>query len=403
MRSRPLIAAAVVLAGATRAQAVDYAGTYRGPTLAADLSAVAGGYAGTLHLGDRSMPCRAKPDGDHLSGTFDVEGTSFPFTATLAGDALTLSSGGRTYALTRGAAATRPIATVTYKFPDGSGTIDLPPGWSCQSEGIGKGVQVKGPGGESVAYNAVIWAINPTTPAPIGHDRPFVGPRVAFAAPADALTALLPELDRMARAAGQPEATLGRFRADHPLQPTAPRGLAALLDYDWTWGRTPYRSVSRVECVPGGSAAAPWHLAWTELAAPADRFDAAAAGMAAVLRSLHPDEDAIRQAFDADVRRARRAWGSEWNLNDLDEQNRAEFEADRHARQTRMAVFERFYPAWAGHGDGGATGPQDLADLDPHPTTRPAAAPDHPDHGEWIRILQRDDDAPATQPARPRP
>jgi hypothetical protein len=111
--SLPLALAAALVAGTARA--ADFAGTYSGSTLAVDLSDdVSGGYTGTFHLGQQSMPCRAKPDGDQLSGTFDAGGASFPFTATLAGDTLTVSSGGKQFTMTRPAAPAavpNPLAT----------------------------------------------------------------------------------------------------------------------------------------------------------------------------------------------------------------------------------------------------------------------------------------------------
>jgi hypothetical protein len=111
MRNQPRFAtaAAIVLALAGIARAADYAGAYRGTSLALDLSADAsGGYTGTLRLGQQSMPCRANPDGDHLAGTFDANKTSYRFTATLAGDTLTLLSAGTQYTMTRPATAVAP-------------------------------------------------------------------------------------------------------------------------------------------------------------------------------------------------------------------------------------------------------------------------------------------------------
>ena len=100
-----LLAGAALLAAATGARAADYAGTYRGEIRgqagSVELTAAAAGYDGTIHMGRTDLPCHAVEQGDRLSGTFTSGGSSFPFTATLAGDALTLSTGSSTFHLDR--------------------------------------------------------------------------------------------------------------------------------------------------------------------------------------------------------------------------------------------------------------------------------------------------------------
>jgi hypothetical protein len=112
--SATLVAASV--AGcllATTARAADYAGTYRGDIKGqpseVDLSPTAGGYAGAIHLGSAALPCQATEQGSQLTGTFVSGGHSYPFTASLAGDTLSLSTSGATYTLTRPAPA-NPLA-----------------------------------------------------------------------------------------------------------------------------------------------------------------------------------------------------------------------------------------------------------------------------------------------------
>jgi hypothetical protein len=108
------LAIALALTGVAAARAADYSGTYhgdmKGQPSSIDLSAGASGYAGTIHMGSTALPCQAADQGSQLSGTFAAGGASFPFTATLAGDTLTLSTGGATYTLTRPPA--NPLAAV---------------------------------------------------------------------------------------------------------------------------------------------------------------------------------------------------------------------------------------------------------------------------------------------------
>ena len=113
-RLRPVAAFAAALAYVAAARAADYAGTYRGDikgrASSVELSpAPGGGYVGAIRLGDTPYPCHANDNGDHLTGTFASGGNAFPFTATLAGETLTLSTAGAAYTLTR--PATNPLDT----------------------------------------------------------------------------------------------------------------------------------------------------------------------------------------------------------------------------------------------------------------------------------------------------
>ncbi len=83
--------------------APDYVGSFADAQLRLTLSqpAASGSYTGTIVHGDRSYPLSARPTPDGLSGAFESDGQSFPFTATLAGDQLTFATGGATYLLER--------------------------------------------------------------------------------------------------------------------------------------------------------------------------------------------------------------------------------------------------------------------------------------------------------------
>ena len=88
------------------APAAPFAGSFKGEKLSIDLTpATADAYTGTLRMGAKSFPAKAKADGTRLTGSFDSNGTAFDFTATLDGPTLTLTSGQTRYTLTKSAPA----------------------------------------------------------------------------------------------------------------------------------------------------------------------------------------------------------------------------------------------------------------------------------------------------------
>ena len=78
-----------------------FSGDYAGQKLTLKLVAEGDSYTGSLHLGDKVFPVKAKAADGKLAGTFSSDGHEFTFTASLAGDSLTLTSGAGTYQLTR--------------------------------------------------------------------------------------------------------------------------------------------------------------------------------------------------------------------------------------------------------------------------------------------------------------
>ncbi len=78
-----------------------FARKFEGDGLRVDLTGSrADGYRGTLILRGLEYPAEAKSaDGRNLSGRFQVQETWYDFTATLDGDSMSLSSGGKTYRL----------------------------------------------------------------------------------------------------------------------------------------------------------------------------------------------------------------------------------------------------------------------------------------------------------------
>ncbi|MCE9601827.1 MAG: hypothetical protein K8S21_06375 [Gemmatimonadetes bacterium] len=91
-----------------------------GTFLSADLNAVitrgAQGYSGVLFMRGEEYPFTATASGARLSGTFAAAGQRYPFESRLAGDEMTLSSGGKDYGMLRKGAAA-PSAARTDAMP----------------------------------------------------------------------------------------------------------------------------------------------------------------------------------------------------------------------------------------------------------------------------------------------
>ncbi len=83
-------------------------GTFEGDGLLVRLDGGVGAYEGVLTLAGQSYPFEASGGDGYLEGTFFSGGSSFAFSARLAGDTLTLTSGGTTYLTVRASQETGP-------------------------------------------------------------------------------------------------------------------------------------------------------------------------------------------------------------------------------------------------------------------------------------------------------
>lgn len=91
------------------AQPATIEGAYGDGRVTLALRAVGGGqYVGTIEIDGTAYPLTATGSADRVDGTFEAGGAAYPFTATRTGDAVTLASGGATFALRRLADAPTP-------------------------------------------------------------------------------------------------------------------------------------------------------------------------------------------------------------------------------------------------------------------------------------------------------
>ena len=67
-------------------------------------------YSGTLTLGAQQFPATAHAGVDGISGSFVASGSQFPFSGTINGDTLTLTTGGAKYFLKKQGGAANPLA-----------------------------------------------------------------------------------------------------------------------------------------------------------------------------------------------------------------------------------------------------------------------------------------------------
>ena len=139
-----IVSAIAVMPALSFAADARYAGKFSDGNLTIELSEHGGGYTGLITLGQQKFPATAHVDGDTLSGTFDSAGHTYPFTAILANDTLTLTTGGKAYSLKSPAApppnplgnaasdnATQPAAAAPQA--GGAAAADVPAGYEIMA------------------------------------------------------------------------------------------------------------------------------------------------------------------------------------------------------------------------------------------------------------------------------
>jgi hypothetical protein len=80
----------------------NFSGAFRNEKLAVDLeSAGDGTYAGSITMGTHKFPAKARVSDGRLVGTFDSNGNSFDFSASVDGSVMSFASGSKTYTLNK--------------------------------------------------------------------------------------------------------------------------------------------------------------------------------------------------------------------------------------------------------------------------------------------------------------
>ena len=113
------LAILVVSIGGLAAQTA-YVGAFQSAEMQVELlPGTNGGYIGTIKIQGQKLPLTARERGVELSGAFNSEGKSFPFTATLVGSKMQLISQGHAYVLTRVGRAHRAANGLSLSIPSG--------------------------------------------------------------------------------------------------------------------------------------------------------------------------------------------------------------------------------------------------------------------------------------------
>ena len=85
-----------------------FVGTFSDGKLTVTGATKDGGYVASLTMGDQKYPATATMQNHSLNGSFDASGHPFTFSATLDGDVMTMTTGGKTYTLKRTGPASPP-------------------------------------------------------------------------------------------------------------------------------------------------------------------------------------------------------------------------------------------------------------------------------------------------------
>lgn len=88
-------------AAGPRREAGPFEGTWTDGDISVRLRGGAGAYTGSIEVDRKRHPATAKGDAKRLEGSFEANGGTFQFTATLEGETLVLVSGSSTYRLSR--------------------------------------------------------------------------------------------------------------------------------------------------------------------------------------------------------------------------------------------------------------------------------------------------------------
>ncbi len=206
------------------------------------------------------------------------------------------------------------IKLQTYNFPDGTGSVGIPDGWTCTSPTIGNSI-VKGPADQTVGLDlsAVVDVPNGQSIRllQMGHrelSKALIGPFSPD--PATALKNLIEAINRISRANGGPINTVDEIVTQKPIPPGpgVPNARAAIIEMKST--RTThgmpkkFHSVQRfiVYSLNGGKDT--WSYFTTQLNAPEETFKQDFPVMNAILASLTENAGAINAKGAAEQKQA---------------------------------------------------------------------------------------------------
>lgn len=225
----------------------------------------------------------------------------------------------------------------TYRFPDGTGTVGLAPGWTTTAQSCHSAFVITGPNGQKVSFGMVV-SINTPNSTAVQLARQYgtggvplvVAP---WADPASTLNTILPQLSAIQTRNGGPAVTLDHLATLQKLPPVNnANSQNALLSYGTTQsqgGRQQhYQNISQVLLTPLSNEA--FTLWMTEMASPDASFQQDLPAMIAMVNSWKTDDAVMQQKTDQ--------WVAQSNAN---------FNAGQAANRDLQATYDRYNQAQA--------------------------------------------------------
>jgi hypothetical protein len=230
-----------------------------------------------------------------------------------------------------------------YRFPDGTGSIQLPEGWKTSAQTTIHGVRVEGPAEQTVSLGVNFTINSPDSfivrnqvqMAAQARQMGFPPPKpiemlvAPYTEPVTALKNLIPQLSEWSQRHGGPGVRLDKIlETPQPAQAVFPRGRAATVYFAFTKttaGKSgPFRARGQYETWMIGEGS--WYLYVSEGAGPDATFDKDWPVMLAIATSLKTDPQAVQRATSRAV--------------DAQNQN---FRAMQRAHDTQMAAFDDYF------------------------------------------------------------
>jgi len=147
------------------------------------------------------------------------------------------------------------VALTEYDYPDGTGSIGLPEGWTTQAQSAADGVAIKGPANQVIFVHNAVTVQTPDSPIVLGQQRadaqlaemnrrqaqwnqpsftPKPVPPMLVAPPADPIDAvqvLLPQFSKRSAFFSGPTITFGKFISAKEVPSNVPNTKFAIADY----------------------------------------------------------------------------------------------------------------------------------------------------------------------------
>jgi hypothetical protein len=219
------------------------------------------------------------------------------------------------YAQPQPAPAPQQVALRTYRFPDGTGSIDLAPGWTTNAQSCQSGFVIAGPNDQKISMGMTLSVNTPnSTAVQLARQYPTNVPMVVapYGEPANVLQALIPQLSTLQQRNGGPAVALDHVATVKQLPALNANGKNALLTYGVTHAlngrQAHYQAIAEVSVTPTSNES---FMVWTiECAAPDATAQRDIPLMLAMANSWKTNDAAIQQNTNAWVANSNAAFNA---------------------------------------------------------------------------------------------